>query len=116
LTSLSGFRSFQEEGFAVSVNNKFKEAKMTKHEFRNAIFGVHSFNPKYANKIGLKGFTVRYTGLKEIKISGTKLNAEAIKKLEQLKRGDQITVYNAISDYSGRGIVEIMTPMIITII
>ena len=116
LTLLSGFESFQENGFAVSVNKKFSEAKMTKQEFKNAIFGVHSFNPEYVDKIGLKGFTVRYPGLKEIKISGTKLNSETIKKLEKLKRGDQIIVYDAISDYSGEGILEIRTPMIITII
>ncbi|MBC8883161.1 hypothetical protein H9X57_06360 [Flavobacterium piscinae] len=106
----------KRQGFAVSVNAKFLEASMTKEEFKTATFGVHSFYPEMVGRVGLKGFTVKYTGQKEIVIKGNKLTDVALRGLSKLKRGDQITIYDAISKPDGNYLVEIRYPMIITIL
>lgn len=108
--------TIKKQGFAVSVNSKFHKATMTKEEFKTATFGVHSFYPEMVGRVGLKGFTVKYTGQKEIVIKGNKLTDVALRGLSKLKRGDQITIYDAISKPDGNYRVEIRYPMIITIL
>ena len=105
----------EKEGFVVTVNSKFFEAIMTKDEFKNAKFGIHSFNPEMAGKFGLKKFTVKYPGQKPIVNEGDKLNEQAAEGLMKLKNGDQIIVYDATTDNKGNYIVEVYGPMIITI-
>ncbi|MBD3581550.1 hypothetical protein [Flavobacterium selenitireducens] len=117
LISSNSFAQNQKErkGYAVSVNLKFDEAEMTKEEFQNATFGVHSFYPEMVGRVGLKAFTVKYPGQKEIKITGNKLSDEAILGLKKLKAGDVITVFDALSEPVGDYRVEIRGPMLITL-
>ena len=105
----------ERKGFALSVNSKIDEALMTKEDLKNATFGVHSFYEEFVGRVGLKGFTIKYPGQKEIKIQGNKLNAEAIRALSKLKLGDEVVAYDAISQTDGDYRIEIRSPIIITI-
>jgi hypothetical protein len=100
------------KGFAISVNSKIDSLLLTKNEFKNATFGIHSFYPEFEGKLKLKKFKVKYPGRKEIEIDGSKLNEKAIRELQSLKIGDKIIVYDAVSQNNH---VEIFGLMIITI-
>ena len=102
----------ERKGFAISVNSKIDSLQLTKNEFKNATFTIHSFYPEFEGKLTLKKFKVKYPGRKEIEIDGSKLNEKAVRDLQNVKIGDQIIVYDAVSQNSH---IEIFGPMIITI-
>ena len=103
MTSFDGFaqENSRQKGFSIAVNSKVGEISMTKNEFETAVFSVHSFHPEFVGRIGIKGFSVKYPGQKEIKINGNQLNEQAKQGLKKLSRGDQILVYDALSVQDG---------------
>ena len=121
LLVMTGFESLSQEiskqkGFSIAVNSKFGEISMTKNEFETAVFSVHSFYPEFVGRIGIKGFSVKYPGQKEIKIDGNKLNDQAKQGLKKLSQGDQILVYDALSVPDGNYRVDCRGFVTITIL
>lgn len=104
------------QGFSIAVNSKVREITMTKEEFSNAIFSIFSYYTMNDDGLKLLRFKVKYPGFKEIEIEGTTLNKSAKNKLKNLKRGDIVLVYDAISS-AGKYIKspEILGPVAITI-
>lgn len=112
----SGNHERKNQGFSIAVNSKVRKIKMTKEEFSNAIFSIFSFYTMNDDGLKLLRFKVKYPGFREIEIEGTTLNKNAKDKLKNLKRGDIIVVYDAISS-AGKYIKspEILGPVAITI-
>ena len=84
---------------AITVNDKFKNIAMTVQEFKSATVSCKVFESKFNDHILLSGFKIKYPGQKSIEVQGNKLNDEAIKGLDQLRKGDQIILYDAFSQH-----------------
>ncbi|HEX8268385.1 MAG TPA: GldM family protein [Flavobacterium sp.] len=98
-------------GFAITVNLNLEKIQMTRSEFKSADFGLHSYDKNNDVKLKLKEFKVKYPGQRPISVAGTRLTKEAASAADQLKKGDEIVVYDAVpeSALTGPGHVTIVT-------